>query len=655
MAFQDLITKIKKEISGKKAKMYATEISKFHRIQATKGFYDAAVAFQSYLTSFSYSDKDVEILEFESDGKTEYFGWPSPIGWEIEYGYLELVEPVKKKLCDFSETPTSVIVHSGSTPPDGFTGEVVYVGKGTEDKDYEGKDVKGKFVLTFNRSLLDVHEEAVVKRGAIGVISYQENIDAPEAVPYRSFWPTAREVESMKPGFSISFKEAQRMLKWMEEGKTVKVFARSKTRFYSSKLVVLTAKIDGAEHPEKEVIIVSHLCHPNPGANDNASGSALALELARVLKKLIDSKEVDPPKYTIRFLWVPEMFGTLAYIDRMKISKKDVIATINLDMVGEDQCKCKSTLSVVKAPLSIPTYLTALTQKITNYVAEMDVKEYGDVSGLSSFRYSFTPFIPGSDHYIFADSTFSVPSVAFIHWPDIFYHSSEDTTDKIDPFMISRVGIIALTLALILASPRSETLSWLLSLTFQYAVDFILDVETRIHNEKDSKVKVALYNSLDELLDWGINTLSSVSEAYPDFNIADEMETYVSNFRQIVANAKDRLASLDKKLKNPQLTDIEKELAKVYPKRVKKGPLFGRDLQKKLKQKHPDWFKELEEKDKSFLSKVPEIYNLMGKTRSLYNIYALLVAEYGTMNTSNLKRFVEFLASEGYLIITNKS
>lgn len=652
MSFNTIIEKIVKKISGKNAKKYAIELSKYHRIQATKGFYEAAMVVKKYLTDFGYT---VKLLEFPSDGEKKYFDWPSPIGWEIEYGYMDIIEPVKRRICDFSETPTSIIVHSGSTPEEGITGEVVYVGKGTEDKNYENVDVKGKFVLTFNKSLLDVHEEAVIKRGAIGVISYQENIDAPDAVPYRSFWSTAKEVKSMKPGFSISFNDARKILKWLEEGKTVKVSAKMKTNFYPSKLVVVTTKLEGIKNPEKEVIITSHLCHPNPGANDNASGSALAIELARVLKELINSKEIDPPGYSIRFLWIPEMFGTLAYVESMKINKKDVLATINLDMVGEDQCKCKSTLSVVNSPLSIPSFITALTQKLTKFVAEMDVKDFGDISGLSSFRFSFSPFIPGSDHYIFADSTFGIQSVAFIHWPDIFYHTSEDTTDKMDPFVTSRVGTIALALALILTLSKKEKLVWMLSLTFQYVTNFILDIETRILNEKNVHVRVALYKSLDKLLEWGMASIKNISEAYSEINMDDKINFYTDNLIQFVKNVKSRLTAFDNGLERATLSELEQKMVTIYPKRVVVGPLFDRKIRKELRKNLKNWIKKIEEKDKAFFSKTPELYNLMNGENSLYDIYAMLIAEYGNINLEDMKIYVDFLQKQRYVTLQQKN
>ena len=84
------------------------------------------------------------------------------------------------------------------------------------------------------------------------------------------------------------------------------------------KLTLVHAFIRGTEHPEREVLISGHLDHPKWSANDNASGSGAMMEAARTLQKLISEKKLAPPKITIHFIWVPEYFGTLAYVSHHK-------------------------------------------------------------------------------------------------------------------------------------------------------------------------------------------------------------------------------------------------------------------------------------------------------------------------------------------------
>ena len=104
-------------------------------------------------------------------------------------------------------------------------------------------------------------------------------------------------------------------------------------------LEVISTSIQGNKNPKQEVIIVAHLCHPFPGANDNASGAAGLLELARALKHLIDKNKITPPKKTIRFLWVPEFNGTVPWMKYHEAKMKNVLGCLNLDMIGEHRLK----------------------------------------------------------------------------------------------------------------------------------------------------------------------------------------------------------------------------------------------------------------------------------------------------------------------------
>src|SRR4029077_16171693 len=62
-----------------------------------------------------------------------------------------------------------------------------------------------------------------------------------------------------------------------------------------------------------EVLVTGHLCHPQPGANDNASGAAAVLETGRILASLAARGELGGSWRTVRFLWMPEFTGTYAW------------------------------------------------------------------------------------------------------------------------------------------------------------------------------------------------------------------------------------------------------------------------------------------------------------------------------------------------------
>ena len=150
----------KDELSGNVAKSFVKQIARFHRIQASTMFHEAAECVKNELLKIGLKDATIE--QFPADGKTKYWTHTSPIGWTVKTAELHLVEPEEKLIVRYEDVPQCLHTYSKATPPEGVTAELIDVGTGTKPKDYEGKDVKGKFVLATGRAKL-VHEQAVYK------------------------------------------------------------------------------------------------------------------------------------------------------------------------------------------------------------------------------------------------------------------------------------------------------------------------------------------------------------------------------------------------------------------------------------------------------------------------------------------------------------
>ncbi len=88
----------------------------------------------------------------------------------------------------------------------------------------------------------------------------------------------------------------------------------------------------GTVYPDQEFILGAHYDSvSNPGADDNASGTALVLECARVISQY-------PSDYTIRFIGFTReeqgLYGSHAYVDDHPGA--DILAMISTDMVAYD-------------------------------------------------------------------------------------------------------------------------------------------------------------------------------------------------------------------------------------------------------------------------------------------------------------------------------
>jgi hypothetical protein len=241
-------------------------------------------------------------------------------------------------------------------------------------------------------------------------------------------------------------------------GSGVRVRARVASRFFDGSMEVVEARIPGTT--QEEVIVIAHLCHPKPAAHDNASGSATMLEAAIALQRLIDDGSLDTPKRGIRFLWVPEINGTHAYLQDHEDEWSNWIAGLNLDMVGADQRKVNCSWELERPPEVMasfaPDLLEALRERLLDPGTGLTGRGH---SGLC--RTNIAAFTGGSDHMLFSDPQVGVPMPTLIDWPDPYWHTSADTLEKLDPVMLDRTAILCAAYAFWLADAGTAEATWL--------------------------------------------------------------------------------------------------------------------------------------------------------------------------------------------------
>jgi hypothetical protein len=111
---------------------------------------------------------------------------------------------------------------------------------------------------------------------------------------------------------------------------------RVRSSFLEKPLKTLEAEIPGATNPEERIVLVAHLDHYKPGANDDANGSATLLEISRPIVTSIRAGFLQQPVRTITFLWVDEYRGTGAWMNRNSDHVNNIVAAIVLDMAGRE-------------------------------------------------------------------------------------------------------------------------------------------------------------------------------------------------------------------------------------------------------------------------------------------------------------------------------
>lgn len=384
--------------------------------------------------------------------------------WDAEDAELWILEPEKKKIADLKEIAASLCSGSASTDT---TAELIDVGPGFSDVYYKDKDVKDKIVLVYG-SPESARTLAVEKYGAKGLIACASS--HPEFDRDQIGWNSIRVGEKDKPTFAFMVSERTYFeLKQLLEKKikvTVRAIVKSQMVPYKEEMAV--GLIKGREKPEEELVLTAHLFEgfAKQGANDDASGCVAILEAGRVIKKLIADGKIPPLKRSIRFLFVPEISGTRAYIQKYPEIAKRFFANLNEDMVGEALVKNLSAFRLETTPYSLPTYLNDVVASFVEWMgASQRIAQDAGWKGLAvlspggsrdPFYYTIDRFSGGSDHIVFIDGAVRVPAVMFICWPDMWYHTSGDLPDKSDSTQLKRVVTLTVATAIFLANAGPE-------------------------------------------------------------------------------------------------------------------------------------------------------------------------------------------------------
>ncbi|MDD5264209.1 MAG: DUF4910 domain-containing protein [Candidatus Bipolaricaulis sp.] len=453
MRLEETLSALSAEVSGTRAKGVAAEIARFHRTQASPGYDEALDVVGEQLARFRVATR---VHEFPADGRSKTYAWTSPPAWTVRGGVLGQTAPDEKRLVSFDEIPTCVAAHS---PGGAFEGDLIHVGKGDTDADYTAADVRGRVVLACGRAS-EVTKRAG-REGAVGVVVYpndERSATSHDLVEYHGIFPAATDIANLVPTFAVSRRIADGLLRGLSRD-AVRLRGEIDAEYTDRPLRVLEAWIDGTDPASGEVLLVAHLCHPRPSANDNASGSAALVEVTRAL---CGTASLLPLRAGIRFLWVPEFYGTLPWAAAHTRGLEHVRYSLNLDMVGQSPEGIGEPLRVFRAPNHLPTYVHALVEPLLTMVASSSTAAPG--GSRRPLHWSYDAPSGGSDHLVFAASPHRIPSFMVGH-DDPYWHTSHDTIENVDPTRLQHVVLFACAASVLPQSVADDNrlFGWLLS------------------------------------------------------------------------------------------------------------------------------------------------------------------------------------------------
>lgn len=399
-------------------------------------------------------------------------------------------------LLEHATNRNMIALNSYSTPEKGIEADVVYI---KDVKNLGKTDVKGKIVFA-ETSPYRIFKTAIIDGKAAGILTYN-NPDylQPEknktSIQFRSI-----PLDTVhKPwAIALSFEAKERLKKSLEKGK-VTLNVNVETKIYPSEELTIVADIKGTERPKERLVFSAHI--QEPGANDNATGVGVALEMASLTAKFIKDKSYNP-KRTLTFLWGDEIVSTRRYVQEDSIRAKNIKWGISLDMVGENTDKTGGVFLIEKMPDPSAIWTRgndkhtewggskmSLDQMKPHYLNDFLINKFKAQGKLANWQVSTNPFEGGSDHVPFLRE--NIPSVLFWHFTDQFYHTDNDRIDKVSKTTLKNVGTTALIAAYTLLNADAKTAKSIIN-------EIEIAAKSRLNEElKQSKIAINNNQSLE--------------------------------------------------------------------------------------------------------------------------------------------------------------
>ncbi|MCX8209151.1 MAG: DUF4910 domain-containing protein [Sulfolobales archaeon] len=433
-----LLATLSEYFSRAEVEHLAEELSRYHRIQGSPGLEEAGRYIRDALVDWGL---DVRVYDLPYGAESPPTSAPI-VGWFVVDGFAELVKPKRKVISSLKQAWTAVVAHS---PPGEFEGRVCYAPTYSHVA-----HCRDSVVLTSDWGFGTYVKAA--EAGARAIIAYRKNAP-PSSYPYFGIFPTKSDLDYLKiPALTTPREVAEEIIGSMEKGEEVVVRGYVKSGYRDEAYARVIEASAGPGNTREEYHLVAHYCHPGATVNDNVSGSVGVLSAARSLSLAAREGRLSLRR-NVKFVLVPEHHGTARYLRKALSEERRIAGAVDLDMVGEKQCRTGSTLLLVRSPILLLNHLEASVYlKLLSAIPKST--SFSTPAEFPLLRFSVVNYETGSDHDVYV--SLGIPAVMLNQWPDKYYHTSSDTLDKMSPRLVFSIGVAALSAVLELDEARVE-------------------------------------------------------------------------------------------------------------------------------------------------------------------------------------------------------
>jgi Peptidase family M28 len=448
------------------------EVTEYDRYQASQGIQDAAVILADHAERLGL--QAVSIDQHPADGRAHWWTFQAPLSWTPTVGTLDIWCDGHQLLSlDHRRQPVCLAAYSAATGEAGLEAALVIA------RPDDPATLKGAIAVLEPGDTDPLPE--MVTAGAAGFVTaardveHRARLELPLGCPLFAF--------SVTPGELIAIRSAA------ARG------ARARVVVQLSEPVgmpLVQAVLPG--EPGAEVWLTAHLCHPRPGANDNASGAACLVGVGAALARLQGTDPLWRPQRTIRFIWAPEFVGNAAALHgHLAGGGERPAAVVNMDVVGTEQSCQRRPLLLERPPDAQQGQLALFGEMVLSEVFAQTSNHPGS--------WAASPFAGFSDHLVFA--SYGTPAVQLCHAPDQLNHSAGDVIDAISAVELHRATATGVVLARIAAGgflTASESTD-LVAAWCRREQTASVDLANRYREVRDGRWSAGLINYVNHLTD----------------------------------------------------------------------------------------------------------------------------------------------------------
>ena len=654
------------EASGERALRSIMDMASYERNRTDLEYNDVLHEI-SYIMKMikAYGLDDVRL---ENVAKADIWNGLSASLWEVA--------PKIRKIADYDEMV--ITLAPGSENVD-VEAELVWVSiekmRGTQPD----TDVKGKIVLT--DAPVNMGHIYTKKNDGLGVISFFSihPLTNPVQIPNIGINQSVNSDDKNLFGFNITQRQGSVLKSRLLNGEKIKIQAKANVNRVQFDIQAPYASIHGSDPTAGSIIFSAHLFegYNKLGANDDASGCAVILEVARTIKTLVDRGLIERPKRTMHFVWGDEFTATGPWASKNRVITETALCNINLDMVGINLKNNNAYYAMHRTSYGNPHYVNDVAENLFIYMGETNrqsILVYGTneyyikpviaPSGTDdNFVYSISEHSGGSDHEVFNDWGIQVPGIMMITWPDQQYHSSEDRVDQLDATQLKRATVLAAAIAYTIACADEEGAlrigaEILANSTKRlgFYQNKLVDMIAKAPN-KETAYRNAVF-AIEGHAKNEKNTLATLQELTPGSKkITDYINKGTALIDRVAANIIESIKLYAEgqagKALNIALSQLEIEASKVYPVQTSKPKemRFGA-LNKAWESANVEMKRELQRN----LISIEDIARMTNSgSNSVLDIQKMMIAYYDkTPTIEDINRFFTILEEEGYVKIVKK-